>query len=122
MQHFTIIRFSVLLLLAGIVTLLLGTGYMLCVAGVLLIGLGCASINPCLVHELPSLVGENASQAVTALQQTAASVGSMLMPLITGFLFGRIGVSLLPWWMFVFTGGLLALLWLVQTRSYPSMI
>ncbi len=101
-------------MLAGILVLLLGSGYIMCITGVLLTGLGCASINPCMIHELPVLVGKRASQAVTALQQAAASLGSMLMPLVTGFLFGRLGVVLMPWWMLCFAAVLFILLRMVE--------
>lgn len=111
---FTFVRYSVILMLIGIVVLLLGSGYIMCILGVLLTGLGCASINPCMVHEIPVLVGRRASQAVTALQQAASSLGSMLMPLVTGFLFGQMGVVLMPWWMLCFTIVLLILLHMVK--------
>lgn len=101
-NNLTLVRFSVILMLTGALVLLLGSGYVMCIIGVLLNGLGCASINPCMVHEIPTLVDRRTSQAVTALQQAASSCGSMLMPLVTGFLFGRMGVALMPWWMLCF--------------------
>ena len=115
-SSFTLVRCSVILMLTGILVLLLGSGYIMCVIGVLLTGLGCASINPCIVHELPLLVGRRASQSVTALQQAASSLGSMLMPLVTGFLFGRLGVALMPWWMLCFAAALFILLRMVERR------
>ncbi len=113
-SSFTLVRCSVILMLTGILILLLGSGYIMCIIGVLLTGLGCASINPCMVHEIPMLVGRRASQAVTALQQAAASLGSMIMPLVTGFLFGRLGVVLMPWWMLCFAAVLFVLLYMVE--------
>ena len=115
-SSFTLVRCSVILMLTGILVLLLGSGYIMCVIGVLLTGLGCASVNPCIVHELPMLVGRRASQSVTALQQAASSLGSMLMPLVTGFLFGRLGVALMPWWMLCFAAALFILLRMVERR------
>lgn len=113
---FTLIKFSGIVMLIGILLLLICSGEGMCGAGVLLTGLGCAAISPNLVHKLPQMVGERASQAVSGLQAAASSIGSMLMPILTGTLFQRLGMGLMPWWLLVFTSTLLVLLYAVEKR------
>ena len=113
---FALIKFSGVVILIGILLLLICRDEGMCGAGVLLTGLACAAISPNLVHKLPQMVGERASQAVSGLQAAASSIGSMLMPVLTGALFQRLGLNLMPWWLLAFTGALLALLYAVEKR------
>lgn len=89
------IRLGQLLLLLGVLLLLLPADAC-AVAGLLLAGLGCAPIYPCIIHATPAHFGEERSQAVIGVEMAAAYVGTMLMPPLFGVLAGRIAVTLLP--------------------------
>lgn len=103
----TLIRTGATLMLAGILTLFLPLGYGGCVVGVLLIGLGCAPIYPCTIHETPHRFGAAASQAATGLQMAVAYTGSTFLPPLFGVISERLHMGLLPWWMLLFTGVML---------------
>lgn len=55
-------------------------------AGLFLIGLGCAPIYPCMLHETPNRFGSEISQAVMGFQMACAYVGSTFCPPLTGLL------------------------------------
>ena len=89
------IRLGQLLLLLGVLLLLLPADAC-AVAGLLLAGLGCAPIYPCIIHATPAHFGEERSQAIIGVEMAAAYIGTMLMPPLFGVLAGRIAVTLLP--------------------------
>lgn len=68
-------------MLIGIVSMLLplphNTGT---IVGLMIIGLGCAPIYPCVIHSTPAYFGEDKSQAIVGMQMACAYVGSMCMP------------------------------------------
>lgn len=99
-----LIRAGGALMLIGILTLFLPLGYAGCAAGVLLIGLGCAPIYPCTIHETPHRFGAAASQVAMGLQVACAYTGSTFMPPLFGVLSDRLSMGLLPWWMLLLTG------------------
>ena len=94
-----LIRGGTLLMLAGIAVLFLPLGYAGCLAASGLIGLGCAPVYPCTIHETPRRFGEEASQAATGLQMACAYTGSTLMPPLMGALSGLLGLGVMPWWV-----------------------
>jgi len=65
-------------------------------AGLVLIGLGCAPIYPCLIHATPDHFGAAYSQAVIGLQMASAYVGTCLMPPFFGLLAAHITAGLFP--------------------------
>ena len=83
-------------LVFGIVVLLLPMGMAATVAGLLLLGLGCAPIYPCVIHSTPDYFGAENSQAVIGVQMASAYVGICLMPPLFGLIANHISVSLLP--------------------------
>ena len=74
------IRLGQALVLTGIVIMLLplprniGT-----IMGLMIVGLGCAPIYPCVIHSTPAYFGEDKSQAIVGMQMACAYVGSMCM-------------------------------------------
>ena len=90
------IRLGMGILGFGIVVLLLPMGMAATVAGLLLLGLGCAPIYPCVIHSTPDYFGAENSQAVIGVQMASAYVGICLMPPLFGLIANHISVSLLP--------------------------
>ena len=70
-------------------------------AGLILIGLGCAPIYPCIIHTTPSHFGADQSQAVICVQMASAYVGTCLMPPLFGLLANTISISLLPVYLLI---------------------
>lgn len=80
----------------GIILLFLPFGDVISLAGLIIIGLGCAPIYPCVIHSTPSLFGADKSQAVIGVQMAAAYVGTTLMPPLFGLLANHISFALYP--------------------------
>lgn len=80
----------------GAAAMLLPLGSPVTLAGLVLIGLGCAPIYPCIIHSTPAHFGADRSQALIGVQMASAYVGTCLMPPLFGLLANHISVSLLP--------------------------
>ena len=65
-------------------------------AGLLLVGLGCAPVYPCIIHSTPENFGADRSQAIIGVQMASAYVGTLLMPPLFGILANHIGAWLMP--------------------------
>lgn len=94
----TLIRAGAVGMLLGAGVLFLPLGYGGCLAGVMLFGLGCAPVYPCIIHETPHRFGAAASQAATGLQMAFAYVGTTFMPPLMGLLADKLSMGMLPYW------------------------
>ena len=97
---------------AGILIMLLPLGNMASFAGLMLCGLGCAPIYPCIIHSTPAHFGEENSQALIGVQMASAYIGICCMPPLFGIIANYISTSLLPWYL----GLLLVLMTVMQER------
>ena len=95
------IRLGQGIIVAGIVAMILPGSNILAMAGLILIGLGCAPIYPCVIHSTPAHFGADKSQAIIGVQMAFAYIGTMLMPPLFGLIARRISVALLPFYLFV---------------------
>lgn len=93
------IRAGQAVIIAGILILLLPFGKVTAVGGLVLIGLGCAPVYPCIIHSTPANFGADRSQALIGVQMASANAGSCLMPPVFGLLANHISASLLPWYL-----------------------
>ena len=86
----------------GQAMILLGVGLMflpfpiLSLAGLLIIGLGCAPIYPTLLHETPRRFGAENSASLMGLQMAVAYCGLTFMPPLLGLTVDRFGLHLYP--------------------------
>jgi MFS family permease len=80
----------------GIVLLLVPLHSTFSLIGFVIIGLGCAPIDPCLIHMTPSVFGEDKSQAMIGVQTAFSYVGYLSMPTLFGLVVDYISISLLP--------------------------
>ena len=94
-----LIRAGFVLIAVGIVCMLLPLGNVVSVAGLILIGLGCAPIYPCVIHSTPAHFGAERSQALIGVQMASAYVGTCLMPPLFGLLASLFGQALLPFYL-----------------------
>lgn len=86
---------------AGVVCLLLPLGESTAFVGLLLIGLGCAPVYPCVIHSTPAHFGAERSQAIIGVQMASAYVGTCLMPPVFGLIADHINIALLPVFLLV---------------------
>ncbi len=101
MHDESMIRMGQVLILFGIVTVMLPAGDAVALAGLILIGLGCAPIYPCIIHSTPTHFGKDKSQAIIGVQMAAAYIGTMLMPPLFGIFANHLSISLLPIYLLV---------------------
>ena len=80
---------------------MLPLGSMAAVAGLVMIGLGCAPVYPCIIHSTPACFGPERSQALIGVQMASAYVGTCLMPPLFGLIANHISASLLPVYLLV---------------------
>lgn len=80
----------------GVAAMLLPMGQIVSLIGLILVGLGCAPIYPCIIHSTPAHFGAEKSQALIGVQMASAYVGICLMPPLFGLIANHISVSLLP--------------------------
>ena len=99
-----LIRMGQGIILVGAAALLLPMGQTLSLAGLILIGLGCAPVYPCIIHSTPEHFGPENSQAMIGIQMASAYVGSCLMPPIFGLIANHISVALLPVFLLLILG------------------
>lgn len=90
------IRLGQSLIVAGIGIMVLPLGTPATIAGMALLGLGCAPIYPCIIHSTPAHFGEEYSQAIIGVQMASAYVGICVLPPVFGILANHIGAHLLP--------------------------
>ena len=95
------IRLGQGIIVAGIVAMILPGSNILAMAGLILIGLGCAPIYPCVIHSTPAHFGADKSQAIIGVQMAFAYIGTMLMPPLFGLIARGISVALLPFYLLV---------------------
>ena len=87
--------------LLGVITLILPLGQQASLVGLVMIGLGCAPIYPCIIHSTPRHFGADRSQAIIGVQMASAYVGTCIMPPLFGLLARYISVALFPVFLFV---------------------
>ncbi|PJM77503.1 MFS transporter [Bifidobacterium felsineum] len=97
------IRLGQVLVLTGIVVMFVPLPQHLgIVIGLVVVGLGCAPIYPCVIHSTPTYFGEENSQAIVGVQMACAYMGSLLMPPVFGVIAQYISISLYPWYLLLF--------------------
>ena len=98
------IRLGQGVLAAGVAALFLPAPRILSLAGLVLIGLGCAPIYPSIIHSTPDHFGADKSQAVIGIQMASAYVGNLVMPPLFGLIANRITPALFPVYLLVLLG------------------
>ena len=83
----------------GVAVMLLPIGTLAATAGLLLIGLGCAPIYPCIIHSTPAHFGPEKSQALIGVQMASAYLGTLLMPPVFGLIANHVSIGLMPVYM-----------------------
>jgi MFS family permease len=91
-----LIRMGFGIMAAGVALLFVPLHATFALIGFVVIGLGCAPIDPCLIHMTPAVFGENKSQAMIGVQTAFSYIGYLTMPTLFGLFAEYVSVSLLP--------------------------
>ncbi|MBQ3237140.1 MAG: MFS transporter [Oscillospiraceae bacterium] len=106
------IRFGSAIIGLGVFAMLLPLGEKASMAGIVLAGLGCAPVYPCIIHSTPGHFGADKSQAIIGVQMACAYIGSCFMPPLFGILANHISAGILPFYL----GALLVLMTFAMER------
>lgn len=117
LTHKQMVVLGQLIIGVGVLVLLLPLSGTPLVAGLFLIGLGCAPIYPSLLHETPENFGSEHSQSIMGIQMACAYVGTTLMPPLFGWLATSISYSLFP----SYVGALLILMIVMVNLLYRKV-
>ena len=93
------IRLGQGVLAVGVAALLVPGPQLLALAGLVLVGVGCAPIYPSIIHATPDHFGADRSQAVIGIQMASAYVGTLVMPPLFGLLANNITPALFPFYL-----------------------
>ncbi len=93
------IRLGQGVLAVGVAALLVPGPQLLALAGLVLVGVGCAPIYPSIIHATPDHFGADRSQAVIGIQMASAHVGNLVMPPLFGLLANNITPALFPFYL-----------------------
>lgn len=97
------IRVGVAIAVTGIFLVALPLGSDIpALAGLIIIGLGCAPIYPSVIHSTPANFGAENSQAIVGVQMASAYTGSTFMPPLFGLLASHTGIFLYPFYLVIF--------------------
>lgn len=95
------IRLGCGLMLSGLVMIALPIPH-LPLAGLVIMGLGCAPVYPAIIHSTPTHFGRENSHAIVGIQMACAYCGATFMPPVFGVIAQYVHVSLFPLFMAVF--------------------
>jgi fucose permease len=95
------VRLGLGIIALGILLVLLPLGNGAALAGLILIGLGCAPVYPSLIHSTPAHFGAERSQAIIGVQMASAYTGTSLMPPLFGALAARTSIRFFPLYLLV---------------------
>lgn len=98
-----LIRLGLIIIILGI--FLVGIPFIdnrVALAGLIIIGLGCAPVYPSIIHSTPSNFGQDKSQAIIGIQMASAYTGTTFMPPIFGLIAHNISIGLYPLYLIIF--------------------
>lgn len=99
LKNSVLIRLGQIICIIGTVSLILPLPVYFLKAGLVLVGLGCAPIYPCSIHETPQRFGKTASQSVMGLQMAFAYMGSTFMPPLFGLIAAKTSIVIFPYFL-----------------------
>ena len=106
------IRGSVTVMLTGIIMIMLPfDANQVSLIGLVILGLGCATVYPSIIHSTPFNFGAENARAIIGVQMAGAYTGSTFMPPLFGLIANYAGIGLYPFYILGF-----ALLLLLMTE------
>ncbi len=109
----TLIRAGLIVMISGIVMIALPFDFRVpALAGLVVVGIGCAPVYPSIIHSTPENFGRENSQAIVGIQMASAYVGSTLMPPLFGLIANHVSIALYPVFL-----ALIAMLMLFMTEA-----
>jgi fucose permease len=107
MSNKMLIRIGQSMSLGGIILLVLPLPNFFSLISFILIGLGCAPVFPCMIHETPIRFGKEHSQTIIGYQMACAYVGITFLPPLLGWIAARTTIGILPFLGLIYILGML---------------
>jgi len=95
----TLIRVGQSIVIIGTLLFLLPLPIGFTITGFMLVGIGCAPIFPCMLHETPARFGRERSQKIMGYQMAAAYTGATFLPPLLGWIAGRTTIAIFPFFI-----------------------
>ena len=92
---------AVIAFAGALVMFLPGSTAVLPLIGLFVVGLGCSTIVPSLIHSVPELYGRSHTSTIVGIDMAVAHAGSALMPPLFGVLAEKISIRLFPVYIFL---------------------
>lgn len=89
------------IIIASVILMLLPLKDMFLGMGLFFIGVGCAPVFPCMIHQTPKKFGVRLSQAMIGIQMACAYIGTTFMPPLFGLMADDISIALYPYFLMV---------------------
>lgn len=113
-----LLRSGILLLLSGVLLVCVPVGSPWpALIGLVLTGFGCAPVYPTIIKATPINFGEKNSQAIIGIQMASAYTATTFMPPFFGFLAGKTDIALYPFFLLIF-----ALLMLFMSERFSKAV
>lgn len=97
-----VIRIGQILILSGTGLMILPLSETFQLVGIIITGLGCAPIYPCILHETPVRFGKEHAQEIMGFQMAVAYVGSTFLPPLMGLIGSRTTMAVLPYFLLIY--------------------
>lgn len=111
----TIIIGTVLVIVGAVLLMVAGSNLPVAVIGVILLGIGCAPIYPCMMQQTPLLVPAEYASSTIGYQMAGANIAYLTFPYIVGFICERTTLRLYPYTI------LIVVISLVFVKILPEM-
>ncbi|MGN0241599.1 MAG: MFS transporter [Candidatus Weimeria sp.] len=106
----------------GIILLFLPFGDIVSLAGLIIVGLGCAPVYPSIIHSTPYRFGADKSQAIIGVQMAFAYIGTTLMPPLFGLLANHISFALFPFYLGIILVLMIVMYMNVIRKTEPAVL
>ena len=93
------VRLGYIIITCGITALILPFGNITLLPGFLILGLGCAPVYPCLIHETPNYFSREKSQAIIGLQMASGNAGFLVIPPLFGKMTAVFSFNIFPYFL-----------------------
>ena len=107
--------------IAGCLALRLSDGALLALVAPVMLGFGCAPINPAVVHMTPRLFGAVHTMTMIGWETAVIAVATLVSPVLFAVFSATVGMAALPWYLACFTSlGILAAVILMSVSHLQS--
>ena len=114
---YNLIRIGTGILLLGCIAMILPLKTdVAALGGLVVMGLGCAPVDPSIIHATPDNFGAQNSQAIIGIQMASAYVGSTFMPPVFGLIANHISVALMPFFVLFF----IVLMYIMVKKTFQN--